>query len=114
MLIDELPLILALAKRLDMPLTTARDLGPSLAKGLIADVPILNVERELAVRLEDQTRAITENDLRDMASFAAVLPLVNVFVAEKPCVNLARQSGLARQYGVELRTNLAELADDLL
>lgn len=44
----------------------AADLGAPLAKRLILDVPVLNVERELVVRLEDQNRATNENDLRDM------------------------------------------------
>lgn len=29
---------------------------------------LVNVERQLAVRLEDQSRATTENDLRDIAA----------------------------------------------
>lgn len=114
LLIDELDFVFALVKRLGLSWSNVRDLGPKLAKSLITDVPILNVERELAVRLEDQQRAITENDLRDMASFAAVLPLASLFVAEKPFVNLARQAGLDRMYGVDLRTAVTELTDEML
>lgn len=114
LLVDELDFVFTLVKRLSLPWSNVRDLGPKLAKSLVADVPVLNVERELAVRLEDQQRAITENDLRDMASFAAVLPLADLFVAEKPFVNLARQAGLDRAYGVDLRTAVTELTDEML
>lgn len=37
-------------------------------------MPVLDIERELVVRLEDQGRAVTENDLRDMMAFITVLP----------------------------------------
>lgn len=35
---------------------------------------MFHVEKELAVPLEDQTRTISENDLRDMSAFTAALP----------------------------------------
>lgn len=114
LIIDELESVFAQAKRLGLSWSTVSDLGPKLVKDLVADVPVLNVECELAVRLEDQRRPITENDLRDMAAFTAVLPLSDVFVAEKPFVNLARQAQLDRMYGVMLLTNLAYLTDEML
>lgn len=69
-------------------------------------MPILNVERELVVRLEDQARAIDENDLRDLMAFMTVLPLADVVVAEKPFVNLACQSRLGEAYGTKLLTSI--------
>ena len=97
------------AKRLNLAWSSRHDIGPSLAKSLVADVPIMNVERELVVRLEDQNQMTNENDLRDMASFITALPLADVFVAEKPFVNLARQARLGDQYHTVLLTSVTEL-----
>jgi hypothetical protein len=114
LLIDELEGILAIARTLGLPWTMAADLGAPLAKRLILDVPVLNVERELVVRLEDQNRATNENDLPDMAAFTTVLPVVDLFVAEKPFVNLARQAGLGQHYSTTLLTEVSGLTDALL
>lgn len=92
----------------------AADLGAPRAQSLILDVPVLNVERELVVRLEDQNRATNETDPRDMAAFTTVLPVVDVFVAEKPFVNLARQAGLGQHYSTTLLTEVSGLTDALL
>jgi hypothetical protein len=109
LVIDELDFILAVANQLDLGWSTARDIGPSLTKSLVSDIPIMNVERELVVRLEDQTRAITENDLRDMLSFSTALPLADVLVGEKPFVGLARQARLGEKYGTTLLTDVTKL-----
>jgi hypothetical protein len=114
LLLDEIDVVLMTAKRLNLPWSSVGDIGVSLAKSLVADVPIMNVERELAVRLEDQKRATNENDLRDMAAFTTALPLADVFVAEKPFVNLARQARLGDKYGTVLLTSVTELTPDML
>lgn len=67
----------------------ARDIGAKLGKSLVTEVPVMNVERQLAVRLEDQSRGTSENDTRDMAAFITALPLVDIIVAEKQFVNLS-------------------------
>lgn len=108
LLIDELDLVLATARTLGLNWQTVRDLGSSMARSIIAQVPILNVERELVVRLEDQTRSINENDLRDMASFTTVLPFADLVVAEKQFVNLAHQSGLGKSLRTKLITSIFE------
>ena len=110
LLIYEMDFILKVAREINPQWLTVRDLGASLTKSLVNDIPIMNAERELAVRLEDQTRAITENDLRDMMSFSVALPLSDVVVAEKPFVALARQAGLGEKYRTTLLTDTAELA----
>lgn len=114
LVIDELDFIFRTAKRLGLTWETVQDIGPSLLKSFVNEVPILNVERELVVRLEDQARTTNENDLRDVASFAAALPLVDILVGEKASVNLARQARLGGKYGVVLLTRVSDLTDDLL
>lgn len=106
LLIDELDFILATGRSLGLNWLTVHDIGSSLARSIIAEVPIFNVERELVIRLEDQTRGIEENDLRDMTSFTTVLPFADVIVAEKQFVSLARQSGLGKFLGVTLLTSI--------
>src|SRR3546814_12487483 len=69
LLLDELDFVLATGRTLGLNWSTVRDIGSPMARSIIAEVPILNSERELVVRLEDQPRSINENDLRDMASF---------------------------------------------
>jgi hypothetical protein len=110
LLIDEVDLVLKVARELNPQWLTVRDLGAQLSKSLVSDIPIMNVERELAVRLEDQARAITENDLRDMISFSVALPLSDVLIAEKPFVALARQARLGDKYQTTLLTDIAQLA----
>lgn len=114
LVIDELDFICRTAKRLGLAWTTIHDIGPSLLKSFVNEVPILNVERELVVRLEDQDRAANENDLRDVASFAAALPLVHCLVGEKASVNLARQARLGEKYSTVLLTKVSDLTDDVL
>lgn len=109
LIIDELDFIFATARSLGLDWSTVGDIGSSLVRSITVDVPVLHVERELVVRLEDQDRAISENDLRDMASFITVLPLADVMVAEKQFVNLARQARLDERYNVELLTSIFDL-----
>ena len=106
LIIDELDFILATGRQLDLKWHTVRDIGSSLARSIIAEVPILNVERELVVRLEDQSRKIDENDLRDMASFTTVLPFADLVIAEKQFVNLARQARLGEALKTTLLTSI--------
>jgi hypothetical protein len=114
LLIDEIDFVFKIAKRLGLPWTGISDIGASLAKSLVAEVRVLNVERELVVRLEDQKRELTENDLRDMDSFTTALPLADIFVAEKPFVNLARQARLGEKYDTMLLTSITELSTEVL
>ena len=76
---------------------------------MAAEIPILNIERELAVRLEDQARGINENDLRDMAAFTTVVPFADLVVAEKQFVNLARQASLDNDHKTTLMTSIFDL-----
>lgn len=109
LIIDEIDFILATARGLGLDWQTVGDIGSSLVRGITVDVPILNVERELVTRLEDQARAVSENDLRDMMSFITVVPFADVVIAEKPFVNLARQARLDEKYGTTLMTSVLDL-----
>ena len=114
LIIDELDFIVLTARRLGLDWSNIHDIGPSVLKSIVTEVPIMNAERELVVRLEDQDRRTNENDLRDMASFAAALPLVDILVGEKAFVNLSRQARLGEKYDTVLLTKVSELTDDLL
>lgn len=109
LMIDELDFILATGRSLGLDWNGFGDIGSSLIRSIPVDVPILATERELAVRLEDQARPIAENDLRDMSSFALVLPLADIVIGEKAFVNLALQARLDKTYGTRLLTSIDEL-----
>ncbi|MFN3725984.1 MAG: hypothetical protein ACK4SZ_06730 [Allosphingosinicella sp.] len=109
LVMDELDFIFATSRDLGLDWSTIADIGSSLVRGMVTDVPILNVERELVVRLEGQGRAISENDLRDMIAFITVLPLADVVVAEKQFVNLARQAHLDERHETTLLTSIHDL-----
>jgi hypothetical protein len=106
LLLDELDFVLATGRKLGLDWQAVGDIGSSLARSIVAQVPILNVERELVVRLEDQKRSVNENDLRDMLSFTTAIPLADVVVAENQFVNLTRQSGLGKSHGTRLITSI--------
>ena len=85
-------------------------LGSSAIVQFMSDVPTLAVEVELSIRLESQSRAIHENDIRDMHSFCSAIPYASRVIAENTFVTLARQSKLDSRYGCILSTKLEELA----
>lgn len=114
LMLDEIDYILALGRRFGLPWRNVRDIAASLRKSLVAEVPVMNVERQLAVRLEDQPHATNENDLRDMAAFTTALPLVDIIVAEKQFVNLSRQAKLDAQYNTLLLTSIHDLTREML
>jgi len=111
LVLDELDCVFATARGLGLDWSTVGDIGSSLLRGMTVDVPVLNVERELVVRLEDQGRSVSENDLRDMMAFMTVLPLADMMVAEKQFVNLSRQARLDERYATELLTSIHELTE---
>jgi hypothetical protein len=114
LIIDEIDFILATGRALGLDWRDFRDIGSSLVRRLVIDVPVFHVERELAVRIEDQTRPISENDLRDMSAFTATLPFADIVVAEKAFVNLARQARLGERYETTLLTSIFDLSAALL
>jgi hypothetical protein len=108
-MIDEIDLILAIARKAGLSWRTASDIGASRARRIMNDVPIYCIERELALRLEDQRRLISENDFRDMQAFCAVVPYADDVIAENQFVNLAMQAKLGARYGTRISTHLTTL-----
>ncbi|MBK1696987.1 hypothetical protein [Rhodovibrio salinarum] len=113
LMIDEIDLILTFANRAGFAWKTVSDIGDKVARRIVEDVPTYYVEREIALRLEAQSRCIEENDLRDMQSFCAAVPYADEVIAEKQFVNLARQAKLDRKYSTKLGTDILSLADSL-
>jgi hypothetical protein len=114
LLIEEIEFIISTAKKIDLHWSSITEMGEANLKSIVSDIPVLNTECEIAIRLELQNRQIYENDLRDVASFSTALPLSDIFVAEKHCTNLARQARLDKKYGVILLTSVTELTYDML
>ena len=86
-------------------------LGEKAMVALIEDVPTLNVEAEMAARLESETRPIDANDVIDMQSFYTAIPYSNRVVAEKASISRARQAKLDARYPVLLSERLESLLD---
>nr|WP_319382363.1 hypothetical protein [uncultured Roseibium sp.] len=110
-LIDEIEAVLEIARDHGAQWESTSDLGEKNAKKLVREVPIFYVERELALRIEEQPRALHENDFRDMATFCAVLPYADVVIAEKQFVNLSIQAGLDKKYRTLTSSKLETLVD---
>lgn len=85
-------------------------LGDRAILEFMKGVPTLNVEAEIAARLEIQQGTLEPNDIRDVQSFYTAIPYSNRLVAERNFTSLARQAKLDAKYGVSLHTNLNELA----
>lgn len=113
LVIDEFDFICGLGQRLGLSWKTPSGLGVGLVKSLVNEIPIMLAERELVLRLEDQSRLSNENDLRDMAQFTAALPLANIVVGEKPFMNMARQAGLDKKFETTILTSIHDLVDVL-
>ena len=68
LMINEIDLILDIARRAGFPWRNVSDMGSKNAHKIVEDVATYYIEREIALRLEAQTRPITENDFRDMGT----------------------------------------------
>jgi hypothetical protein len=106
---DHVELIEEAGRGLGIRFSSWTDLGKDLVLALPDQVPVFNIERELAIRTEAESRQLSENDLRDVASFYTVLPYADIVIAEKALINRARQAGLGMQYDTELLVSLSEL-----
>lgn len=113
LLINEIELILEFANRTGLPWKTAGDMGRENARRIVNEVPTYYIERELALRLEAQSRPIEENDFRDMQSFCAIVPYANDVVGEKQFVSLARQTKLDKKYHTRIITDLLDLRSSI-
>ena len=81
-------------------------MGSSNARKIISEVAAYYVEREIAVRLESESRPIAENDLRDMQSFCAVVPYADEIIAENQFASLAKQGRLDKKYDTRIATSI--------
>lgn len=113
LLFNENELIIGFANKAGIPWKTVADIGGTNACRIINDVPTYYIEREMALRLEAQTRPIEENDFRDMQSFCAIIPYADEVVGEKQFVNLAQQAKLDRKYGTRITTKILGLRESL-
>jgi hypothetical protein len=86
-----------------------RALGDRAMRALIEDVPTLNVEAEMAARLESKTGIICPNDVFDMQSFYTAIPYSSRIVAEKGAISRAKQAKLDARYQVTLSQSLEDL-----
>ncbi len=112
-IINEQETIISIANRLGRKWKSVIEMGEENVRRIVEDVPIYFVEREIAIRLEAQSRAIHENDFRDMQSFCATIPYADEVIGEKQFVNLARQSRLDSKFGTKLSTDLLDLREGL-
>lgn len=102
---DEQALISA-ADALGLPWRCFEDNNGATLRKVVAETPLFAAEREIALKLEGQKRAIQVNDFCDMQNFTTVLPYADMIVAEKLFVNLARQAGMRERFKARLETRL--------
>jgi hypothetical protein len=114
LLMEELEFVFQIANQLGLDWKNVDDMGGSLCRNLLIDIPAFNVERELAIRLNDQPRKIEPNDLRDMFAFMSALPHADVLIAEKQFVNLARQAKLDVSCKTLLLTSVHDFDSNML
>lgn len=75
----------------------------------IKDVPTLNVEIEIASKLEMRNKKIITNSLFDMSSFSTAIPYSKYIVAEKDFVSLSKQAKLHVRYNANISHSLNSL-----
>lgn len=113
LLLNDLEFIISVARKIGLLWTSVSDIGDKLARHIITKTPTYYIERELALRLEAENRAIEENDFRDMQSFCAVIPYCDLVIGEKLFINLARQAGLGTKFDTQLSTDLNTLEQQI-
>jgi hypothetical protein len=106
MIIDDFDLILRLVRQAGLPEQDEHEILRKTSRRLFSDAPTYCIEREIALRLESQSRPIDHNDLRDMQAFSTVLAYANIVVAESLFANLTIQSGLHKKFSTVVTTDL--------
>ena len=86
-----------------------KSLGERGVRALIEEVPTLNVEAAMIVRLESETGPLNVNDLFDVQSFYTAIPYSCQVIAEKASISRARQAKLDVLYNVRLSRSLNDL-----
>lgn len=113
LMINEIDLIIGFAKKAGMSWSSVADMGEANAHKIIEDVPTYYIEREIALRLEMQTRPIKENDFRDMQTFCSVVRYADDVIAENQFSSLAQQAKLDKKYDTRISTDLMALKASL-
>lgn len=111
LMMDNVERVIHTANAMGIRWQRVQDIGSKNARRIIEEVPTYYIERELAVRIEAQHRPIEENDFRDMQSFCAAIPYVDVVIGENQFVNLARQAKLDRKFDTRLETDIMALGE---
>ncbi|HMD69685.1 MAG TPA: hypothetical protein VKF42_12450 [Chitinivibrionales bacterium] len=89
-------------------------LGKSKLMQFFADVPTLEIERELFIeRNQDRQRPIQDNDLIDISFFSIGIPYCDVTVSEKFFSSLAKRRHLDTKYTTTVLDNLESLEANL-
>jgi hypothetical protein len=109
MLSEELEILARFAEKYGVRWSSVSDIGSSITRRIVEEIPVYYVERELVLRLEAQSRPINENDMRDLDSYVGVIPYADVIVGENQFINLARQAGLGEKYSTRFETELSAL-----
>lgn len=111
LVMGEQDVMIATATRLGLPWNCFMDRGGATMRAVVRETPAFLIEREINLKLEAENRPIHLNDMRDMRTFATVLPYSDFVVAEKPFTSLARQAGLHTHFRVRLETDLRALKE---
>ena len=113
LMINDLDLIRSFVRKAGMSEPDDAIVLRNNARNIINECPTYLIEREIGLRIEVQSRAIEENDFRDMQTFCAVLAYADIVVAESMFSNLAKQAGLHKTYDTRIMTSLADIPDAL-
>ena len=113
LMINELDLILSFVRKAGLSEPDETAVLRNNARNIINECPTYFIEREIGLRIEAQSRAIEENDFRDMQTFCAVVAYADIVIAENMFSSLAKQAGLHKRYGTRITTNLADVLEAL-
>lgn len=109
--VDHLDLLNDTLAELGYSFEQLRALGNQAMRSLLEGVPTMNVEAEMAARLESKTGVLSANDVFDMQSFYTAIPYSDRVVAEKAAISRAQQARLDSKYGVVLSKSLEDVLD---
>ena len=97
-------------RRLGLSFGDLRAIPGEQIASLIDLVPCWNIERFLAVQIEQQwDREMEGNDVYDIAALTAAIPYCDVVVTERMWVRLCNTSGLAEQYNTRVISSVMEI-----
>ena len=107
--LDHQETFIKILNSLGYSLEQLKEIGERAVRALVEDVPTLNVEAEMAARLESQTGDLESNDVFDMQAFCTAIPHSSRVVAEKGAISRAKQAKLDIRYQVKLSQSLNDL-----